>query len=56
VDYSSAKNNATASDVSFAAGAAFLAAGAVLWFTAPSVQVAPAVGSRGGGLVLGGSF
>ena len=56
VDYSSARNNATASDVSFGAGAAFLAAGAVLWFTAPSVQVAPAVGSRGGGLVLGGSF
>ena len=56
VDYSSAKNNATASDVSFAAGAAFLAAGAVLWFTAPSVQIAPAVGSRSGGLVLGGSF
>jgi hypothetical protein len=56
VDYTSARNNATASDVSFAAGAAFLAAGAVLWLTAPSVQITPAVGTRGGGVVLGGSF
>jgi hypothetical protein len=56
VDYNSARDNATASDVSFIAGAAFLAAGAVLWFTAPSVSVTPAVGSHGGGLSLGGSF
>jgi hypothetical protein len=56
VDYNSARDNATASDVSFGVGAAFLAAGAVLWFTAPSVAVMPAVGSRGGGLSLGGSF
>jgi hypothetical protein len=28
----------------------------VLWFTAPSVQVAPVVGSRGGGIVVGGGF
>jgi hypothetical protein len=55
-DYSAARENATASTVSFAVGAAFLAAGAVLWFTAPSVRVAPTVGSHDGGLVLGGSF
>ena len=56
VDYNSARDNATASDVSFGVGAAFLAAGAVLWLTAPSVAVTPAVGSHGGGLSLGGSF
>jgi hypothetical protein len=56
VDYDTARNDATASTVAFAAGGAFLAAGAVLFFTAPSVQVTPAVGSRGGGVVLGGSF
>jgi hypothetical protein len=55
-DYSTAHDDATASTVAFAAGAAFLAAGAVLFFTAPSVQVTPTVGSRGGGLALGGSF
>jgi hypothetical protein len=55
-DYTAAHEDATASTVAFAAGAAFLAAGAVLWFTAPSVHVTPTVGSHGGGLVVGGGF
>ncbi|MGD0527248.1 MAG: hypothetical protein ABSE49_19055 [Polyangiaceae bacterium] len=55
-DYTTAQRNATAANVSFTAGAALLAAGAVLWFTAPTVQVAPAVGSHGGGVVIGGGF
>ena len=55
-DYNTAKTDATASTVAFAAGGAFLAAGAVLWFTAPSVQVTPVVGSRSGGIVVGGGF
>jgi hypothetical protein len=53
--------------VAFAAGAAFLAAGAVLWFTAPTAQdrgaasaarfgVLPVIGDRSGGLVLGGAL
>jgi hypothetical protein len=56
VDYDTAHTDATASTVAFGAGAAFLAAAAVLWLTAPSVHVTPAVGSRGGGVVLGGRF
>lgn len=55
-DYTTAHEDATASTVAFAAGGALLAAGAVLWFTAPSVHVAPSVGSRGGGLVCVGDF
>jgi hypothetical protein len=55
-DYTTARQDATASTVAFVAGAAFLAAGAVLWFTAPSVRVAPAASARGGGLLLVGDF
>ena len=47
VDYKTAHDDATASTVAFVAGGGLLAAGAVLWFTAPSVHVAPAVGFAG---------
>jgi hypothetical protein len=56
VDYKTAHDDATASSVAFGAGAAFLAGAAVLWWTAPSMQVTPAVGSRGAGVAVGGSF
>jgi hypothetical protein len=55
-DYTTAKQDATASTIAFVAGAAFLAAGAVLWFSAPSLRVVPAAGARGGGLLLVGDF
>lgn len=55
-DYTVAHEDATASTVAFVAGGALLAAGAILWLTAPSVHVAPAVGSRGGGFILVGDF
>jgi hypothetical protein len=56
VDYKTAHDDATASTVAFGAGAAFLAAAAVLWFTAPSMQVMPTMGSQAGGVALGGRF
>jgi hypothetical protein len=66
-DYNSAHEAGVASTVAFAAGAAFIAAGAVFWFTAPpardrgtasaaSFRVVPAIGDRSGGLVFDGSL
>ncbi|HEY1697231.1 MAG TPA: hypothetical protein VGG39_33955 [Polyangiaceae bacterium] len=55
-DYSTAKEDATASTIAFAAGGVLLAAGAVLFFTSHSVQVAPTVGTRGAGLAIDGGF
>jgi hypothetical protein len=55
-DYSTAREDATASTIAFAAGGALLAAGAVLFFTAHSVEVAPTVGTRGAGLTIAGGF
>jgi hypothetical protein len=58
-----AKSAATISTIAFAAGGAALAAGVVLWLTAPSggasrtgVRLAPAVGSGYGGVALGGAW
>ncbi len=59
-----AKQAATISTVAFVAGAAFLAGGAVLYFTAPSdddppgtaIRVAPAIGPRAQGLLVQGTF
>jgi hypothetical protein len=58
-----AKQAATISTVSFVAGAAFLAGGAVLYLTAPSdepegtaIRVAPALGPRAQGLLVQGTF
>jgi hypothetical protein len=66
-DYNTAKKDATGSTIGFIAGAAFLAGGAVLWFTAPSesstpastarrVRLAPMVVLGGGGFLLGGDL
>lgn len=56
-DYSTAKTDATASTVSFIAGAALVAAGAVLWLTAPApVRVAPVVGTSAVGLTVVGDL
>jgi hypothetical protein len=66
-DYTTAKKDATGSTIAFIAGAAFLAGGVALWFTAPkeggpppttarSVRLAPMILGGGGGLVLGGSL
>jgi hypothetical protein len=65
-DYTVAKEDATAATVAFVAGAALVAVGATLWFTAPSparssgaataprFRIAPTMlGARGGGLVVG---
>jgi hypothetical protein len=54
-DSQSAHSQAAISTVGFVAGAALLAGGAVLYFTAPqggSVSVAPAVGASGAGIQL----
>jgi len=65
VDYSTAQTNATAATVSFVAGAALVAAGVVLWITAPpkassssamAWHVAPAILPSGGGLSIGGAL
>jgi hypothetical protein len=62
-DYNTAQRNATAATVSFIAGAALVAAGVVLWVTAPANaatanttawHVAPEVLPSGGGLSIGG--
>jgi hypothetical protein len=64
-DYDTGNQNATVSTIAFVAGGAFLAAGAVLFFTARDPAPSPASGSlylapsttgRGPGLVLGGSL
>lgn len=57
-DYNYAQMNATASTVLFIVGGVLAATGIVLWLTAPrsSVTVAPSVGDRAGGIVLGGRF
>lgn len=57
-DYDAAHTKATVSTISFIAGGVFVAAGAVLYLTAPTgkLAVAPAVGASSGGLTLGGSF
>jgi hypothetical protein len=68
-DYTVATQDATASTVSFIAGAALVAVGTTLWFTAPSPARSPAaatapsfrvaptmMGTRGGGLVIGGDL
>jgi hypothetical protein len=41
-DYNAAKRNADASTIAFVAGGVLVAAGAVLWFTAPAAEGAPA--------------
>ena len=58
-----ARQAATVSTVAFVAGAALLAGGAVLYFTAPSnepagtaIRVAPALGPRAQGLLVQGTF
>jgi hypothetical protein len=57
---SDAKSDALASTIAFVVGGAGLAAGAVLWFTAPkaatTVGVSPVVTDRFAGLRLGGAF
>lgn len=51
-----ARSQATLSTVLFAGGAALAIGGAVLWFTAPKVRVAPAALAGGGGVVVGGAL
>jgi hypothetical protein len=59
-DYNAARSNALGSTIAFAAGAAFLAGGAVLWFTAPkpkeagSIRFAPVLLGSAPGLIVGG--
>ncbi len=64
-DYDTAKKDATGSTIAFIAGGALLAAGGVLWFTAPKdrgpldaarIHLAPVVDSRSSRIVVGGSF
>jgi hypothetical protein len=66
-DYTTATQNATGSTVAFIAGGVLVAAGAVLWFTAPSnrtssttavggLHLAPSFTDRSGALLLGGAF
>jgi hypothetical protein len=58
-DGRTAHSQATVSTVAFAGGAALVAGGAALYFTAPSsgdVSVGPAVGSGGAGLALHGRW
>jgi hypothetical protein len=59
-DVDDARSAATKSTWSFVGGGILVAAGAVVWFTAPSkesrVVVAPALGAHSSGLTLSGSF
>jgi hypothetical protein len=62
-DYNSASDDATISTVAFVAGGAALAAGAILFFTAPKAtttgirwQLAPTAFRIGAGLTLGGTL
>jgi hypothetical protein len=64
-DYNTGGSNGTASTVGFIAGGVLIAAGAVLFFTAPSPTAAPATGHiylapsttpNGAGFVLGGEL
>ena len=58
-DGQTAHSQATISTVGFIAGAALLAGGALLYFTAPtgsSMGVAPTVGTTGGGLSVAGAW
>jgi hypothetical protein len=64
-DYNTAKENAVGSTIAFVAGGALVAAGAVLWFTAPvdrrpgdaaRLRVAPVIDARGSRLIVGGAF
>jgi tetratricopeptide (TPR) repeat protein len=52
----SARSKATLSTVFFVAGAAAIGAGAYLFFTAPKVEIAPAVSASSGGLQLRGAW
>jgi hypothetical protein len=64
-DYNAAESNATAATVSVVAGAALVAAGVVLWITAPptassssamALRIVPSILSSGGGLSIGGAL
>jgi hypothetical protein len=55
-DLDSARSQATLSTVFFVGGAAALGAGAYLFFTAPHVEVAPAVTASSGGLQMRGTW
>jgi len=61
-DYDKARQNAAAATIGLSAGAALVAIGAVLWFTAKSpepalrVGVMPAFGPGGGGVLLTGEL
>jgi hypothetical protein len=64
-DYDTARKDAVGSTIAFVAGGALLAAGAVLWFTAPAehaagdaarLRVAPVLDTKSGRLVVGGEF
>ena len=63
-DYDTARKDAVGSTIAFVAGGALIAAGAVLWFTAPAehagdaarLRVAPALDAKNGRLVVGGEF
>ena len=65
-DYNTAKEDALGSTIAFVAGAAMIATGAVLWFTAPAgdkpassshrLRVAPRVDATSGRFVVGGEF
>lgn len=64
-DYDTARKDAVGSTIAFVAGGALLAAGAVLWFTAPAehvpgeaatLRVAPVLDAKGGRVVVGGEF
>jgi hypothetical protein len=64
-DYDTARKDATGSTIAFIAGGTLLAAGAVLWLSAPKdhgppgaaqVHLAPVVDGRSGRFALGGSF
>jgi hypothetical protein len=64
-DYNTARTDALVSTIAFVMGGAALAAGGVLWFTAPAdhppesaarLHVAPVADAKSGRLVVGGEF